>query len=250
VKCELEWVHGFRGGNNKNNLSVLCDGSVSYHACAVGISYDMEEHTQRHFIGHQDDIISFAMDPVSKRIVATGELGPHPRIFIWDAVTMQQIHMIQGKFEKGVQSLAFSPDGKMLAGVDTHNDHHVGVYNAETGALVAFSKGDTALIVEIAFKNATELATAGVKHFKCWTLGSNLVGKKGQFGKNEPKIGSIKFNKDDGLSGNSKGELYIWKGQSISKTIKNHEKIIDAIHVTEEYVFTGGRDCRVCVLNA
>jgi microtubule-associated protein-like 1/2 len=40
VIIELEWVHGYRGSNNRNNMGLIKDGSLAYYAAAVGIVYD------------------------------------------------------------------------------------------------------------------------------------------------------------------------------------------------------------------
>lgn len=46
VVMELEWVHGYRSHDCKNNLAYLSDGNVCYHAAGVGIVYDKDEHSQ------------------------------------------------------------------------------------------------------------------------------------------------------------------------------------------------------------
>lgn len=39
VTLELEWVHGYRSRDSRNNIGVMEDGSIVYHAAAVGINY-------------------------------------------------------------------------------------------------------------------------------------------------------------------------------------------------------------------
>jgi hypothetical protein len=50
------------------------------------------------------------------------------------------------------------------------------------GACLGYGRGDKAQIIELAFKNETVFASAGVKHFMEWTVGNNLISRKGQFG--------------------------------------------------------------------
>jgi len=45
IDVELEWIHGYQSKTSKNNLLILGDGSIAYHAAAVGIVYEPESHT-------------------------------------------------------------------------------------------------------------------------------------------------------------------------------------------------------------
>ena len=119
------------------------DGSVVYQAAAVGVSYDPTTHTQRHFAQHRDDVTAIAFSP-DRRLVATGEVGPAPKILIWDAVTMQLKTAVKHKLTKGIQSLAFSPSGKTIAAVAIDVDHSVAAISADTGVTLGQCKGDTA----------------------------------------------------------------------------------------------------------
>lgn len=85
---ELEWVHGYRCRDSRNNIGFLIDGSIAYHAAALGIVYNPSEHSQRFFNMHIDDVTAIAFSP-DKRTIATGEIGPKPMICIWDGITMQ-----------------------------------------------------------------------------------------------------------------------------------------------------------------
>jgi WD40 repeat protein len=65
--------------------------------------------------------------------VATGELGPIPDIFIWDAFTMEQVIKVKSKLRKGIQRLSFSPSGDVLVAVALDIDHTVAVFDTKTG---------------------------------------------------------------------------------------------------------------------
>lgn len=55
-KLQLEWVYGYRGTDTRRNLWVLPSGELLYYVAAVAILFDREENTQRHYIGHTEDI--------------------------------------------------------------------------------------------------------------------------------------------------------------------------------------------------
>ena len=56
---ELEYIHGYRCHDARNNLRFNPSGKLIYHTAAVGISLEAASNTQTHFFGHTDDIISF-----------------------------------------------------------------------------------------------------------------------------------------------------------------------------------------------
>lgn len=119
------------------------DGSMVYHAAGLGIVYNPETHTQRHFDKHTDDVTALAVAP-NRRLVATGEVGKKPKIYVWDAIAMQVVHTFSGKLSRGIKCLSFSPSGKLLAAVDVSDDHEIAVYNVESGVCVATARGDKA----------------------------------------------------------------------------------------------------------
>lgn len=45
-----------------------------YHIAAVAVVYNRQQHTQRLYLGHDDDILSLSIHPV-KDYVATGQVG-------------------------------------------------------------------------------------------------------------------------------------------------------------------------------
>ena len=53
------------------------------------------------------------------------------------------------------------------------------------------------------------------------------------------------FNGNTALTGCITGELFQWNGGSVSKKVKHHTKLIDAIHIEGNFVYTGAKDFKV-----
>ncbi|KAK3533086.1 hypothetical protein QTP70_006772 [Hemibagrus guttatus] len=58
-RCQLrlEWVHGYRGHQCRNNLYYTAGKEIVYFVAGVGVVYNTREHTQKFYLGHNDDII-------------------------------------------------------------------------------------------------------------------------------------------------------------------------------------------------
>ena len=67
ASLQLEWVHGYRALDCRNNIRYTAEGCIVYHAAKVGIVYDALQHKQRFMMEHTEEIVSMAIDPV----------GPH-----------------------------------------------------------------------------------------------------------------------------------------------------------------------------
>jgi hypothetical protein len=70
----LEFVHGYRGFDCRNNLFYTQNGEIVYHVAAVGIVYNREKNTQRFYTEHTDDILALAIHPI-KDYIATGQVS-------------------------------------------------------------------------------------------------------------------------------------------------------------------------------
>ena len=58
-QLRLEWVFGYRGHQCRNNLYYTASKDVVFFVAGVGVVYNLREHKQRFFLGHDDDIIRF-----------------------------------------------------------------------------------------------------------------------------------------------------------------------------------------------
>ena len=84
---ELEFVHGYRAHDCRDNLFYSAKGEVVYHTAAIGIVYNRESNTQNFLVdnptaegttGHTDDILCLARHP-NGNIYASGEVGRNPK---------------------------------------------------------------------------------------------------------------------------------------------------------------------------
>lgn len=55
-RLSLSWVYGYRGTDSRKNLWVLPTGELLYFVAAVAVLYDRDEDSQRHYVGHTEDI--------------------------------------------------------------------------------------------------------------------------------------------------------------------------------------------------
>lgn len=242
VNLSLEFVHGYRAKDCRNNIKYLPSGKLVYHAAAVGIVFDLEEFSQSFFVGHNDDITSFALSP-NKDLVATGEVGRKPTIFVWDSNSLTQIAKFNAPLEKGIGALAFSPSGNLLVAIAMDDDHNIALYNLQTNSLIVSTKGDREKILEVAFLSENEFVTTGIKHYKIWTLnGNKITGRRGQFGKNDNLLLSLAVNGDEIYTGTGAGTVVKWKGGEAEATFEMHGKGTDSLWINDQFIVSGGKD--------
>lgn len=67
------FVCRYRGYDCRNNLFYTQGGEVLYHVAAVGVVYNRQLHSQRFYLGHDDDILSLSIHPL-KDFAATGQV--------------------------------------------------------------------------------------------------------------------------------------------------------------------------------
>jgi len=261
VNLELEWVHGYRAQDTRNNLRYSDDGDIMYSSAGVGISYDKANHTQKHYVGHDDDIISLAVSP-NGAFVATGQMGKRPHVHVWDAATCAEVCVLPRFHKRAIPQVTFSPCGNMIASVGQDDDHSVCVWQSNSGEWTdgkkrASSKGHKNKCLFVHFTGlggdgATdfELVVGGQKYVKFFNLsGKNLKPKKGIFG-SKGKIQSILCAATINgkvVTGAKDGSIYQWDGRKVSQKVSAHESSVNAMFVSEKnnQLITGGKDGQV-----
>ncbi|XP_078612841.1 echinoderm microtubule-associated protein-like 6 [Branchiostoma floridae x Branchiostoma japonicum] len=146
ARLRLEWVYGYRGHKCRNNVHYSAAGDVVYFTAAVGIVYNPDKHTQRFFMGHNDDIISLALHP-ERTLVATGQVGDGsgkvgtvPYVCVWDSNTTQSVSILKGMHALGARILNFDSTGKGMHALGAR------ILNFDsTGKSVSILKGEHAL---------------------------------------------------------------------------------------------------------
>jgi WD40 repeat protein len=192
-------VYGYRCEDSRQNLYFNAGGQAVYMTAALGVILNQQSNTQKFFGGgqvdnkaknvsnstdaHTDDITALTISS-DRRWAATGQVGSAPCAFVWDATTGQKKQRFQlTKGARGVDCIAMSTDGTLVALADRHDNHNVYLFDVASGQAKGVDKGDTNRIFDICFSaraGDNKFATAGVKHIKFWDSG--LGQKKGVYG--------------------------------------------------------------------
>ncbi|XKL65549.1 hypothetical protein PGB90_008969 [Kerria lacca] len=268
-RLKLEWVYGYRGKDCRSNLYLLPTGEIVYFVAAVVVLYNSEEQSQRHYLGHTDDIKCLAIHP-NKLLVATGQTAGHdvregkPHIRIWNSVSLATVCVIGlGEFERSISCLSFSKTdgGSLLCAVDEANDHNISVWDwqrNDKGYRITETKCsmDTVVAAEFHPLDKNSIVTCGKNHINFWTLdaGGTLYKRQGLFegSRDRPKyVTCLAFTQaGDVLSGDTNGNIIIWvRGKNtILRVVKNiHEGSIFSICVLKDgsVITGGGKDGRI-----
>jgi WD40 repeat protein len=265
---ELEYVHGYRCEDARNNLRYTKNGTVVFHTAAVGVVLNPENNTQTHFFEHTDDILCLAIHP-DMQTLATGEIGPNPLICVWDSATSECLARIMGTLKKGVCQLAFSNNGKLLAAAAADDYHCVAIYDwnecrtqlkgglgkGRSGGLVATGQVSRVNILSLVFNPTDDLLVAtGVKevNFISFAGGSLKTAKGSGWKAMRPQaVLCGAFIGTTLVTGTFNGQLLTWRGRTIEQTINAHTGCVNSIWYQGRGAgfLTGGNDGLVIVWN-
>ncbi|KAM9700202.1 echinoderm microtubule-associated protein-like 6, partial [Menidia menidia] len=224
-QLRLEWIHGYRGHQCRNNLFYTAGKELVYFVAGVGVVFNPRDHTQKFFLGHNDDIISLALHP-DKVQVATGQVGREPYICVWDTYALQTVSILTDAHTHGVACLAFASDGQRLASVGLDAKNTLCIWDWRRGRVLATASGHSDRVFDVCWDpvQSNRLVSCGVKHIKFWTLcGNALTPRRGVFGRagDLQTILCVAAARDElTYAGALSGDLYVWKGAALSRTIQ------------------------------
>lgn len=270
---KLEWVYGYRGKDCRSNIYLLSTGEIVYFIAAVAVLLNQEEHSQRFYLGHTDDIKCLSVHP-NGIYCATGQTAGHckkdarPHVRIWDAINLTTLRVINSDFQSSICCLSFSKaDANILAVVDDGSEKCLSLWQWETSTKLASTKcySDPVLNCQFHPSEKNLLYSSGKQHLCYWTFDGTLLHKKmavfdastsstivhnSDGGKNKklekPKfVLCLSFDwRGDLITGDSDGNLIVWsyKEPKIQRVWKNiSQSGIFTIDVNENGLIFAGK---------
>ena len=247
----LDFVFGYRGYDCRNNIFYTAQKEIVYHVAALGILYNPETNTQRFYTKHTDDILCLSLHPM-KDYVATGQVGKDAVIHVWDIEKCTSLSILKGQHQRGVVSVDFSNDGKMLASVGLDDNHTIVVWGWRKGEKIACVRGSKQRIFSLKWGSSETLVSVGVRHINFWSIkGASLTSKRGTFGKKAKLVSMMcsVFNKQGTVcySGGENGLVHKWNGPNLAGTVEAHSSAVYALCSLDKGFVSGGKDGSVCL---
>lgn len=232
IEISLYHTFGYHSKNVRNNLKLI-NNSVLFFSGALAISQNIETNEQRYFDSHRNKITALSINP-ERNLVATGEIGFRPTVFIWDAQTLIIMKKLSKGLKMGIKSLEFSPDSTMLLTICSDKYNTLVIYNIINGAVISKVRSGTQRIMDSVWVNTSAFVTVGINHFKRWNMKQGrLKDKLGIFNERCKILICCALNSNQVLVGNIKGEMQVWKGNKLDKEVPVHDSCIDSINVAD-----------------
>ncbi|KAH1003387.1 hypothetical protein HUJ05_011311 [Dendroctonus ponderosae] len=256
-KMLLEWVYGYRGTDSRKNLWVLPTGELLYYVAAIAVMFDRDEDTQRHYLGHTEDIQCMDLHP-SREMVASGQKGGRNRktqahIRIWSTQTLQTLYVFgMGEFELGVVAVAFSflNGGSYVLGVDGGRESILSVWQWQWGHLLGKVATLHEEVTGAVFHPLDDnlMITHGKGHLTFWNRRKDGFFERTDILKPPSRtlITSLQFEQDgDVITGDSDGFITIYSVDAdgayfVKMEYEAHNKGVGAVVMLSEGTLLSG----------
>jgi WD40 repeat protein len=274
-KFGIDWIYGYRNEEVRMNCQFNTEGNAVYATAAVGVVFDYKNMKQSYFgggktdfggrkqddeskNGHSDDVTALAMS-FSRKMIASGQNGQKPIIFLWDALTAKV--MKEKRLPKGsrlVTAIGISATDKYICACDAAEKITCHIFDIDGGKAAIATVGINMKVVHLAWSPVNEqlFGTAGKDHIAMCTLNSDMTVKmtkgKAKGGKIESQCCAAWLNDakypNDCITGATDGKLYHWSGDS---AIKDYDCCTGAVTSVAcrvdasaggEIVIAGGKD--------
>lgn len=256
----LDYVFGYKSDKVRNNIKYLKNGGIVYHTASLGVILTFDSNgvsqQQKFFFGHTDEITALDLHPDRVK-VATGQMGKDALIYVWDSNTLHSVCCFSKVLTNGIASLAFTPSGDKLAAVGIDSYHEIAVFDitaksVKGGVLITKTKSGGEYVQELRWKNETEFATAGTKHFKVWTLNNtNLNAKRGVWGQNKCSnvLLSLASIGEDYVAGAVDGTIQFFKQNQLHTVRQVDNSPKETLIQCNNYLLVGTRDLKVIIFD-
>lgn len=227
--------------DTKNNLKYLASGELVYNAGSLGIVHETNKNVQRFFDQHRDDCLCVAVHPDGVT-VATGELFSRPAIYVWNSKTMRLQAIAKQGLTKGVDNLAFSPDGTLLLATTMDTIKKVVIFDSPGGDsydMITIDEVTDQPFFAICWVNQTDFIGVGPGFFRYWSIADDeMLCLTGEFleGSCTVLLCAAVLPNGNIACGCATGELQKWQ-QGYQQPVSNiHYGVgpLEAIHVTKK----------------
>ena len=275
VDYAIDWIYGYRSEEARMNAQFSASGKAVYPTAAVGVVFDYKNMQQTYFgggktdfggrkqddeskDGHSDDVTALAMS-FSRKVVASGQNGQKPLVFIWDAETAKPI--CSKRLPKGarlVTAIGISATDKYICAADAAEKITAHIFAKDGGKAAIASCTINMKVMHLAWNPNDEMAfaTAGKDHVAMCVFDGKKAVKmsKGKAGKGKVVSQSSAAYLNDKkysnqmITGGSDGSVYHWTGDSVTKAYPNNKGSVHSVacrvdkDAGGEVVLVGGND--------
>ncbi|TNV83122.1 hypothetical protein FGO68_gene10203 [Halteria grandinella] len=275
-KYVIDFVYGYRSEDVRQNLFYNCKKRPVYMSACLGIIYNPSKKVGNKFTreqiifgggeavdlvsrqndasldGHNDDITCLALDN-ERKLVATGQVGSAPLIFVWDALTAEKISFVRlPRGSRSVTSIGFNYNATLLACVDFSDKFNIHIVDWRKKQILMSNWSPL----------GDKLCTVAQRSISFWTFTqpngkptlkkSNNVSPIEEEGSAVAMLCATHDSKGYCFTGGQNGTIYKWAAEYTGKLVNQqkeiHKGVIHCINYAElgfqgrPSIISGGMD--------